>query len=205
MAGPLWMQSLRNIIHKNTTPYTHEMERRACHITTGSKYANIHYNDVIMGGMVSQITNLTIVYSTVYSGPDQRKHQSSASLAFVRGIHRWQTNSPHKGPVTRKMFPFDYIIMFMAEKQPTTVHYTDVACGFSSEEAQYCGGLMFSLMIALAICWTNSRVVRVLSRHNDDVALPPWWQLLNYVSIGSIYPMYDSVIYCKPQWNYETS
>ena len=40
------------------------------------------------------------------------KHQSSASLAFVRGIHRWPVNSPHKGPVTRKMFPFDDVIMF---------------------------------------------------------------------------------------------
>ena len=47
-----------------------------------------HYNDVIMGAMASRITGLTIVYSTVYSGTDQRKHQSSASLAFVRGIHR---------------------------------------------------------------------------------------------------------------------
>ena len=61
--------------------------------------------------MASQITSLTIVYSTVYSGADQRKHQSSASLSFVRGIHRWPVNSPHKGPVTQKMFPFDDVIM----------------------------------------------------------------------------------------------
>ena len=47
----------------------------------------------------------------VYSGTDQRKHQSSASLAFVREIHRWPVISPHKGPVTRKMFPFDDVIM----------------------------------------------------------------------------------------------
>ena len=60
-----------------------------------------------MGAMASQITSLTIVYSIVYSGAGQRKHQSSASLAFVQGIHRWPVNSPHKGPVTRKMFPFD--------------------------------------------------------------------------------------------------
>ena len=70
-----------------------------------------HYNDVIISVMVTQITSLTIVYSTVYSGADQRKYQSSASLAFVRGIHRWAVNSPHKGPVTRKMFPFDDVIM----------------------------------------------------------------------------------------------
>ena len=54
--------------------------------------------------MASQITG---------SGADQIKHQSSASLAFVRGIHRSPVNSPHKGPVTRKMFPFDDVIMFI--------------------------------------------------------------------------------------------
>ena len=70
-----------------------------------------HYSDIIMGAMASQITSLTIVYSTVYSGADHRKHQSSASLAFVRGIHRRPVNSPHKWPVTRKMFPFDDVIM----------------------------------------------------------------------------------------------
>ena len=58
-----------------------------------------HYDDVIMGAMASQITSLTIVYSTVYSGADQSKHQSSASLAFVWGIHRGPVNSPHKWPV----------------------------------------------------------------------------------------------------------
>ena len=71
----------------------------------------LHYSDVIMGVIVSQITSLTIVYSTVYSDADQRKHQSSGSLAFVWGFHRGPVNSPHKGPVTRKMFPFDDVIM----------------------------------------------------------------------------------------------
>ena len=64
-----------------------------------------------MSAIASQITSLTIVYSIVYSDADQRKHQSSASLAFVRGIHRGPVNSPHKWPVTRKMFPFDDVIM----------------------------------------------------------------------------------------------
>ena len=71
----------------------------------------VHYSDVIMSAMASQITSLIIVYSTAYSDTDQRKHQSIASLAFVQGIHRWPVNSPHKGPVTRKMFPFDDVIM----------------------------------------------------------------------------------------------
>ena len=70
-----------------------------------------HNIDVIMTTIASQITSPTVVYSTVYPGADQRKHQSSASLAFVRGIHRWPVNSPHKWPVTRKMFPFDDVIM----------------------------------------------------------------------------------------------
>ena len=72
-----------------------------------------HYGDVIMGTMASQITSLTIVYSTVYSGADQRKHQSSASLVFARGIHRGPVNSSHKWLVTRKMFPFDDVIVTM--------------------------------------------------------------------------------------------
>ena len=70
-----------------------------------------HHIDFIMSAMASQITSLTIVYSTIYSGADQRKHQSSASLAFVQGIHRWPLNSLHKGPVKRRMFPFDDVIM----------------------------------------------------------------------------------------------
>ena len=74
------------------------------------------YNDIIMSTIVSQITSLTIVHLTclsAYSGADQRKHQRSMSLAFVRGIHQWTVNSPHKGPVTLKMFPFDDVIMII--------------------------------------------------------------------------------------------
>ena len=71
----------------------------------------LHYNDVIMGAIAFQITSPTIVYSTVYSDADERKHQSSASLALVWGIQRWPVNSPHKWPVTRKMFQFDDVIM----------------------------------------------------------------------------------------------
>ena len=76
-------------------------------------FTSLHYCDVIMGVNASQITSLTIVYSTVYSDVDQRKHQSSASLAIVWGIHWGPVNSPHKWPVTRKMFPFDDVIMWL--------------------------------------------------------------------------------------------
>ena len=76
--------------------------------TIGHKY---HYTDVIMGTIASQITSLTIVYSTVYSDADQTKYRRSASLVFVPGIHRRPVNSPHKWPITRKMFPYDDVIM----------------------------------------------------------------------------------------------
>ena len=69
------------------------------------------YNGVIMSVMAFQINSVSTVCSTVGTGPDQRKLQSFASLAFVRGIHRWPVNSPYERPVKRKMFPFDDVIM----------------------------------------------------------------------------------------------
>ena len=69
-----------------------------------------------MSAMASQITSVSIVCSTVCSGADQRKHQISASRASVKGIHRWPLNSLHnKGPVTRKMFPFDDVLGITGE------------------------------------------------------------------------------------------
>ena len=69
-----------------------------------------------MSAITSHITSPTFVYSTVYSDTDERKHQSSASLAFVPRNHRWQVNSPDKGPVTRKMFPFDDDIKILPDR-----------------------------------------------------------------------------------------
>ena len=51
-----------------------------------------------------------------------KKHQSSTSLVFVRGIHQWLVDSPHKGPVMRKIFPFDNVIM----SQPCSYRYCHV-------------------------------------------------------------------------------
>ena len=73
-----------------------------------------------MSVMVSEITSVSIVCSIICSGADQTKHQSSTSLAFVRGIHRSPVDSPHKGPVMWKMFLFDDVIMFMG---PELVHH----------------------------------------------------------------------------------
>ena len=77
-----------------------------------------------MGSMVSQITSLAIVYSAVY----QRRHQSSASPAFVRGIHRGPVNSPHKWPVTWKMFPFDDVIMKIWTRRMIYILYMARLC-----------------------------------------------------------------------------
>ena len=100
-----------------------------------------------MGTVASQITSLMIVYPTLYSDEDQRKHQSSTSLAFVRGIHRGPVNSLHKWPVTRKMFPFHDIIMHHgSDNTPTipclitdSIHHIDGLvqdCGISIANAQ---------------------------------------------------------------------
>ena len=74
----------------------------------------VHYGDIIMRTMASQITSLSIVCPSVCSGADQRKHQNSTSLAFVGGIHLWPVNSLHKGPVTQKILSFDDVIMIIS-------------------------------------------------------------------------------------------
>ena len=90
---------------------------------------SFHYNDVIMEAIASQITSLSIVYSTVCSGTD-KKRQSSPSLAFVSEIHRWQVNSPHNGPVTLKMLPFDNVVIMLKFKHATllTKHWLNHFC-----------------------------------------------------------------------------
>ena len=86
------------------------------------------------------ITGISIVCSTFFSGTDQRKDQSSASLAFVRAIHRWPVNSLHKGPVTWKMFPFDDVIMcYSTEMQHfgftfITLNFSDLATLLCNQE-----------------------------------------------------------------------
>ena len=98
------------------------------------RYHIDHYCDVIMGAVAFQINSFAIVYSTVYSDADQRKHQSSASLAFVRGIHRGPVNSPHKWPVTRKMFPFDDVIMILQPEHNGRHLAADILKSISRQE-----------------------------------------------------------------------
>ena len=99
-----------------------------------------YYSVVIMRPMASQITGVSIVYSSVCWGADKRKHQSSASLASARGIYRWPVNSPHKGPVTRKMFPLDDVIMLcrwlvVIHVQLTKLHNFAMRWGTASKGA----------------------------------------------------------------------
>ena len=127
-----------------------------------------HYNDVIMGVIACQITSLTIVYSTVYSDADGRKHQSSASLAFVWGIHRWPVNSPHKWPVTRKLFPFDGVIMVC---KPMNMHEHDIF--ISKRKARNSAGCSCKLFISLHseqlrttwICWNCYLILSYFFQH----------------------------------------
>ena len=103
-------------MHSDILPEMPDMSSSPAYsANTEDKRPQTHYNDVIMGAIASQFTSLTIVYSTINSNTDQRKHQSFASLAFVRGIHGGPVNSPHKWPVTRKRFPFDDIIMHLRQ------------------------------------------------------------------------------------------
>ena len=92
--------------HKGNKRYNETMLYSICksrhrHFCTCTR---VHHSDVIMSAMTSQSADVSIACSSVCSGADQRKHQSSTSLAFVKWIHRWPVDSPHKGPVKRSMF-----------------------------------------------------------------------------------------------------
>ena len=105
---------------------------------------NIYYNDIIMGAMMFQINSLTIVHLTVYLSADQRKDQSPALLAFVRGNHRRLVNSPLKGPITRKMFPFDDVIFL-----------SRVFCGISLTELIYNDTITVFMQAFVYRSWKN--------------------------------------------------
>ena len=87
---------------------SHQSKQFSKHAIYEALHSNWHYSDIIINVMASQITGVSIVYSTVWSGAYQRKHLSSVSLAFVRRIHQWPVK---KGPVTREMFSFDDAIL----------------------------------------------------------------------------------------------
>ena len=126
----------------------------------------IHYSDVTMGTMASQITSLAIVYWTVYSGVD-KKHRNSASLAFVRGIHWWPMNSPHKWPVTRKMFPFDDVIMYCIKTRKTCTIWRLHSCYQCILRLLY----YISLIKRCNLCQANLRLRRMHQWENVKALL----------------------------------
>ena len=156
-----------------------------------------HFNEISVTGTctdyigTSQITSLTIVNSTVYSDADQRKHRSSALLAFVRGIHRRPVNSPHKWPVTRKMFPFDDVIMKNHISFQCYPHGTDLN---GIKMNTYSKIVLLSLKIPQYFVWFH--------RPYSKISYDKWVRVRNLEpskkSLGSvwttaIYPRYQRV------------
>ena len=152
-----------------------------------------HYDDVIMTMLESQITSLTVVYSIVYTGVHQRKHQSSASLAFVREIHRGPVNFPHKWPVTRKMFPFDDVIMIcITHEMLLLLISTYIIHYYTSHLYQEIGYLQWCTMcINIMTC----RVIIILSMKTQDTpsefdirhgVKPVTWKSIDYSTTTSL-------------------
>ena len=144
----------------------HQMSLLSCDLWLKCYHINgivmvgfVHYDDVIMTMLASQITSRTVVYSIVYSGVNQRKYQSFAPLAFVREIHRGPVNFPYKWPVTRKMFPFDDVIMLYADSSSQVLVLSECHYGRSVPLVAwvYCIVVWYiflkeTLMINKAIC-----------------------------------------------------
>ena len=128
-----------------------------------------HYSDAMISAMASEIHGVSTVYSRLCSGVDQRKHQSSASLAFVRGLHRRPVSSPHKGLVTRKMFPFDDVIVYFW----IPVYIIQVCCLFVKRMPNYMWfhAMLTSLsgLCVLARNWSkeSSEYIRVNHRESS--------------------------------------
>ena len=145
----------------------------------------------------SQITSLTVVYSTVYSDADQRKHQSSASLAFVRGFHRYRWIPRTTGPVTRKMFPFDDVIM----------HWECIAMVSSHKYLCYPCCVVPS-MTSLAVCFSYMHewklaVWSMNSNEQRGALLPNWAHCIgdSQSNIG-VYCCINSIIGCWMLFRY---
>ena len=143
------------------------------------EYDTYHYIDVIVSAMASQITGDSIVCSTVCSGADQRKHQSSASLAFVRGMHQWPVNSLHTGSVTRKIFPFhdDVIKWKLFQRYWPFVRGIHRSPVNYPHKGQWRGALMFSLIDAWINDWVNNGEAGDLRRYPAHyVVTGMWWR-----------------------------
>ena len=148
------------------------MSFRKCRPFDSASICLKHYDDIIMGSMASQITSLAIVYSAFYSGADQRKYQNSASLAFVRG----PVNSPQKWPVTRKMFPFDDVIMkwrlFVQAFQCFRASQRSVQCNCHHAPSYSCNNKMEQHAAKISL---GMMCFRLYDRHR----MPQWNDTIN--------------------------
>ena len=146
-----------------------------------------HYSDVMMSAMASQITSVSIACSTVCSSADQRKHQSSVSVAFVRGIHWWPVDSPHKGPVIRKMFPFDDVIMAKLQNRLGIFHWHWDARVITSPECQWCNPEEYGQMIQMdpsrIIMLSQENCYSEVSNHNPH----GFWNMTSHPSMSEIF------------------
>ena len=118
------LKGIENLCNETAASVLHVNFLNIITFFSGSHFP-FHYSDVIMSAM-AQTTSLRIVYSIIYSGADQRKHQSYTSLALVMGIHRWPINSPHKGPVTGKFLPFDDDILCTSSSTKYPCQFIDL-------------------------------------------------------------------------------
>ena len=144
-------------------------------------FTTFHYSDVIMSAMSSLITGIRIVYSIVCLGADPRKHQSSASLAFVKGIHRWPVNSPHKGTVTRKMFPCFHLMTsschwyIFRTKLPNSL--SDKKVFFNDRDGKYAtftNYLLWHYYMIVSPSWWDISELSYLPRYSADKMLYIW-------------------------------
>ena len=122
-----------------------------------------HYIDVVMTTMASQITSLTVVYSTVYSAADQRKHQSSASLAFVWGIHRDRWIPRTKGQLRGKCFHLVTSSWMVLKRVPDTL--PDASIYMADEDSSTCleAALDGHLWLQVVFTFPNSPINRNMS------------------------------------------
>ena len=131
----------------------------------------LHYNDVIMSALASQITGVSIVCSMVGSGADQRKHQSSASLAYVRGIHRWQVNSPNKK--ASKAENVSIIVTIASSRLLRCQKYE--MCPTVWYSALFILRHHYNIRINWYLLWTCSRIHPLLNMNIEEVYKVALW------------------------------
>ena len=130
-----------------------------------------------MSAMTSQITGVLIVYSTVCSCADQRKHQSSASLAYVRGIHRWSMTSPHIRRITRKCFHLMALSWWICRRRSTIYSHSYVTILWHNRDCIYnvCILLILFFPTLSILRRTGDRWFDRYCRHRQ-LAVSPWWR-----------------------------